>query len=109
MNCCPDCGVAPGEFHMPGCDIEPCPYCGGQAMFCGCDAPLDDRLAWTGHWPGELEALNHGYTCLSSSRGYIPCSPDTPGAEPDLNRFHADYEWSRSGRCYVRRKSESKR
>ena len=105
MNCCPDCGASPGDLHLAGCDVERCPYCGGQAVQCGCGAPPDDRLAWTGRWPGEQEAVQLGYTCLHSSKGFIPCTPDTPGAEPDLNRFLADYEWSRSGRCYVKRKS----
>ena len=104
MNGCPDCGVAPGEFHLAGCDVERCPYCGGQAVMCGCDSPPDDRLAWTGRWPGELEAIQLGYKCLHSGRGYIPCTPDTPGAMPDLNRFLSDYEWSRPERCYVKRK-----
>jgi hypothetical protein len=106
MNCCPDCGAPPGDLHLAGWDVELCPYCGDQAWLCGaCGAPPDDRLAWTGHWPGVQEAVQLGYACLDSSEGCVPCTPDTPGAEPDLNRFLADYEWSRSGRCYVKRKS----
>lgn len=29
---CGDCGAKPGEFHMPGCDMEKCPLCGGQSI-----------------------------------------------------------------------------
>ncbi len=33
---CPDCGVAHGGLHQPGCDIEECPKCGGQIIACEC-------------------------------------------------------------------------
>jgi hypothetical protein len=33
---CPDCGVALGEYHLPGCDNEPCPRCGWTLISCGC-------------------------------------------------------------------------
>ena len=29
---CHDCGVAPGGFHHPGCDVERCPRCDGQLI-----------------------------------------------------------------------------
>lgn len=33
---CGDCNVALGQVHHPGCDLEECPRCHGQAIGCGC-------------------------------------------------------------------------
>jgi hypothetical protein len=33
---CGDCAAIKGEFHVPGCDLERCPSCRGQAISCGC-------------------------------------------------------------------------
>jgi hypothetical protein len=33
---CHDCGIAPGGYHHPGCDVECCPVCAGQLISCGC-------------------------------------------------------------------------
>lgn len=33
---CHDCAVLLGQYHVPGCDMEQCPACGGQQIGCGC-------------------------------------------------------------------------
>ena len=38
---CHDCAVIKGEFHVPGCDVERCPTCGGQIFGCECEFPDD--------------------------------------------------------------------
>lgn len=35
---CPDCGVAVGEYHHPGCDMEKCRHCKQQLISCDCPA-----------------------------------------------------------------------
>lgn len=36
QRACHDCAVIEGELHVPGCDVEQCPACRGQAISCAC-------------------------------------------------------------------------
>ncbi len=42
---CWDCGVKPGELHHWGCEVECCPWCGGQVISCVCFRATDLNLA----------------------------------------------------------------
>lgn len=36
LDYCGNCGVLPGQWHVPDCEIEQCPRCRGQLLSCGC-------------------------------------------------------------------------
>ncbi len=40
---CHDCAVVKGQLHVPGCDVERCPVCDGQALACDCTYESDDE------------------------------------------------------------------
>jgi hypothetical protein len=55
---CRDCGTPVGGVHHPGCCVERCPVCLGQALFCPClagpeDDWDDDADADTANFPGH--------------------------------------------------------
>lgn len=39
---CNDCRVLKGQLHVPSCDVEQCPVCGGQAIGCDCEHDGDE-------------------------------------------------------------------
>ena len=70
MACrCRDCGVLPGQVHVPGCDIALCKLCGFQDIGDhDTDCPEDDdrpSTVWTGRYPGLLEVEEWGLRDLN--------------------------------------------
>jgi hypothetical protein len=106
---CPDCHVAVGERHKRGCDVEPCPYCGGQLLSCEhycfgtVELPsLDDRMVWTGEWPGIEECREFGWYSKAVLGGWVACAKDDPEASEDLNRLRKEAQWNRSKKRWVK-------
>lgn len=112
MRKCPDCGVEPNQPHKPGCDVERCSVCGGQALsgcehiketwcsecgdiedYCACSVPKPERLhatelhdptkaPWTGEWPGVAECRQMGWFCRDLFADGKPASPTRPMGFP---------------------------
>lgn len=77
---CGTCGVAEGELHEPGCDLERCPKCGGQLLSCGCTLVDHKRVPWVWY---DLGACSR---CGRQRTGHLYTDP----AEADQVR--ADWE-----------------
>jgi hypothetical protein len=113
MKPCPDCGTAPGELHVFGCDVERCPECGLQFISCGCFDDCDDgedipgRLPWTGEWPDLAQCREYGLWCKRNpdGPGWIACNKDDPGATEDLNRLVVECDWDKKACKWVRKQT----
>jgi hypothetical protein len=84
---CPGCGVAPGDAHQPGCDVERCSVCGLQALHGPCDWHEPEAAKWTGEWPGVAECRERGWYARLGAKGWERCAPDAPRAVEDVNRW----------------------
>jgi hypothetical protein len=116
LNTCHDCGATPGEYHKLGCDVERCPRCGRQFLQCiwcgGCaesmpnepwPPPLQERRPYTGEWPGVDECQELGFYAKRdlARGGWVPCGPNEPGAQHDLNRLSIEADWDRREQKFV--------
>lgn len=81
---CPDCGALPGALHGSGCDVARCANCRQQSLACGCE---DIAEPWAGEWPGVYECRALDFFARRTAEGWEPCSADSAGARPDLNRL----------------------
>src|SRR4051812_38524179 len=114
---CPRCGAEPGQLHALDCDVEPCPYCGCHPFGCACPGngldfvPMDDRMPWTGEWPGEAECREFGWYCrwAPGAHAWVRCGPNAPGATEDLNRLRREARWDRLQKRWVRRHTRRRR
>jgi hypothetical protein len=135
-NDCGDCGVAVGEPHAEECDVARCLWTGGQRLTCklarlgedkivaeygtfaelllGVDADHDCGAdVWTGDWPGLDDATRLGWFIYwgpdFGEEGWVPCPPDHPGAQPDLNRLNpAHARWDREAKRWEKREEASR-
>ena len=105
---CPGCSVAPGHWHLMGCEWEQCPYCGQPSDSCDCHPPLDDRMPWTGCCPWIIACLEYEFFEKRVKGRWVPCDADDPNSEPDLNRLVRECVWSRAEKRFVRRRQTAR-
>jgi hypothetical protein len=94
--------VAAGRARQPS---------GQQLLSCLCDdvldwedgVPDDDRLPWTGTFPGVAECLEFGWYAKRAPIGWQSCSADDPAAIPDLNRLYTEAIWDREHKRWVKK------
>jgi len=66
---------------------------------------MDDRIPWTGDWPGTQACIEFGWfaKCIPGKTGWQPCGADEPDATPDLNRLYVNAAWDRKGKRFVKK------
>lgn len=110
---CRQCQVQPGEAHEDGCGVARCMLTGQQRIqhdcadhcdTCNC-VPCPPDI-WTGEWPGVAECREFGWWCYFVPYGdpsWVPCGPEHPDAQPDLNRLHVEAVWDAAAKRWRHR------
>jgi hypothetical protein len=74
---CQGCNVGPDQLHIFGCPNEPCPFCFGQLLSCGCiyrQLGLDpERLSAIEGFTIEQEERWHA---ILTAKGRVPFGSD---------------------------------
>jgi hypothetical protein len=73
---CPACGVMEGEYHLLGCAVEVCPWCGGQLSNCNC------RFEQLGVDELESDEQLEKFNELLVAKGRIPFQEEQSPAYP---------------------------
>jgi hypothetical protein len=76
-----------GSWHVLGCDMERCPFCAGQLLWCNCDHPPSEA---------ELEGKRHPFI------EYPPMCAKCGEPWPDLFMV-PDEEWARYVEPWMRK------
>ena len=85
---CHDCGVTLGRYHHPGCDVEQCPVCQGQAFGCKCLSGrlpygVDEYSPWADAYAqADVIALTGAKRSQIENwtrNGWLRTNPGTPG------------------------------
>ena len=76
---CHDCNARAGDYHMPGCDVEECPFCHEQLISCNCCYEImhidpDKEPTYSNGLNDEQEEM---WDKILRDRGLIPFGSET--------------------------------
>ena len=68
---CGDCQALEGENHELGCDLERCPFCGGQLISCDCCYQIL-HIDSASHMRGLTRKQRMQWECTLNDKGRVP-------------------------------------